>query len=332
MKIFKLVKRIFIGVIILSISLVIIGFAFERISRFNSNNKYHPDGEYADLGDHKLHFVKKGKGSPTVIFESGLDPGGHLPWFKVQKEISRYTTTISYDRAGVLWSDRGNGPKTGKAIAKELFDLLEKTNCPKPYIVVGHSLAGLFLRNFIAENKTDISGVIFVDVSHPEQNIRRPKSLESLSKFPSTNLIKFANAIGLLRLFYSNTYPNTSKNDSINLIVRTLFNKGISTYIEEQNAIGHLLEESKKIDSFDSIPLKVITGISQDKYLDIKDQKLRNEFLEFKISLQKDLLNLSKNSELIIAPKSGHYVQLEQPDIVINTIKKMLEKKSVKKK
>ncbi len=179
MAIFKFVRKIIIGGIILVVSLILIGLVYEQISRFISNNKYQPDGKFVELGDHKLHFTKKGNGAPTVIFESGLDPGGHLPWFKVQTEISKFTTTISYDRAGVLWSDRGNNPKTGKAMSKELLDVLKKNNCPKPYIVVGHSLAGLFLRNFIEENKSDISGVIFVDVSHPEQNIRRPKNLKA---------------------------------------------------------------------------------------------------------------------------------------------------------
>jgi len=321
----KKILKLFIGIFLLLISLVVIGFVFEQISRFNSINKFHPDGKYVDIGNHKLHFVKKGEGSPTVIFESGLDPAGHLPWFRIQPEIAKYTTTISYDRAGVLWSDRGNNPKTGKAMAKELFDLLEKTKCPKPYVVVGHSLAGLFLRSFIDENKTDISGIVFVDVSHPEQNTRRPKDLESLSKGPSANLIKFADATGMLRLFYKYTYPNTVKNDSINLMEHSLFFKSASTYIEEQNNIGLLLEEAKKIDSFDSIPLKVIMGDSPNRNPEIKNQNLRNEFIEYKRSMQKDLLNLSENSELIYASKSGHFVQLEQPEIIINILIKMIE-------
>jgi len=324
MKIFRQISKILIGFAILILSIIIIGFAYEHISRYRLNDRYHPDGSFAELENHKLHYIKKGSGGPTVIFESGLDPGGHLPWFKIQDEISKFTTTISYDRAGVLWSERGDNPKTGDAMSKELYDLLIKSDCPKPYIVVGHSLAGLFLRSFIEDHKSDISGIVFVDVSHPEQNIRRPKNLESLSKFQSSSLIRFANSTGLLRLFYRNTYPNTSKEDSINLIVHTLFYKGISTFIEEQNSLGNLLEESKPRYSFDSIPLRIITGTSINKYLEIKDPKLRNEFMDYKFSLQKDLLNESKNSSLICATKSGHYIQLEQPEIVISTIKCLL--------
>jgi len=330
MKIFRQITKIFIGFVILILSIIIIGFAYEHISRYRLSDRYHPEGSFADIGNHKLHYIKKGSGGPTVIFESGLDPGGHLPWFKIQDEISKYTTTISYDRAGVLWSERGNNPKTGDAMSKELSDLLIKSDCPKPYIVVGHSLAGLFLRSFIKDHKSDISGIVFVDVSHPEQNIRRPKNLESISKFQSSNLIRFANSSGLLRLFYRNTYPNTSTYDSINLIVHTSFYKGISTFIEEQNALGNLLEETKPRYSFDSIPLRIITGTSINKYLEIKDQKLRNEFMDYKFSLQKDLLNESKNSSLICASKSGHYIQLEQPEIIICTIKSLLLGKTKK--
>ena len=330
MRIFRQITKILIGLIILLLSIILIGFAYEHICRYRLSERYHPEGSFANIGNHKLHYLKKGCGGPTVIFESGLDPGGHLPWFKIQDEISKYTTTISYDRAGVLWSERGNNPKTGYAMSKELNDLLIKSDCPKPYIVVGHSLAGLFLRSFIKDHKSDISGIVFVDVSHPEQNIRRPKNLESLSKFQSSYLIRFASTTGLLRLFYNNTYPNTSTEDSINLIVHTLFYKGVSTFIEEQNSLHNLLEESKPRYTFDSIPLRIITGTSINKYLEIKDQKLRTEFMDFKFSLQKDLLKESKNSLLINASKSGHYIQLEQPEIVINTIKELLLRNSKK--
>ena len=325
MKIFRIFKKVSIGILFLLSFLVIIGIAYEQICRSNSENKFHPDGEFVDLGDHNLHYLKSGKGSPTVVFESGLDPGGHLPWFKVQNEISKYTTTISYDRAGVLWSERGNNPKTGQAMAEELSDLLIKTKCPKPYIIVGHSLAGLFLRNFIIQNQADISGVIFIDVSHPEQNDRKSEELKSLSKVPSPMRLKVTNTTGLIRLFYKNYYPNTAKNDSINRIVYAMFYGGLSAFIDEQNSMEYLLDESEQINSFGSIPLKIITGTSPDRYNEISNPGLRKEFFQLKMDLQKDLLNLSTNSEQIFAAESGHYVQLEQPEIVINAIITMAE-------
>ncbi len=123
MKIFKWIKRTLFGILSLVILLLIIGFIFEQISRSNAENLI-PHGEFADVGGHKLHYYKKGKDGPTVVFESAFDPVGHLQWFNLQQEISKFAITISYDRAGLLWSERGNNPKTGTAMAEELHALL----------------------------------------------------------------------------------------------------------------------------------------------------------------------------------------------------------------
>lgn len=312
--------KVILAIVISFVSLISIGVIYEQINRLKSVDKFQPDGEFISVNQHKLHYLKKGDGGPTIIFESGLDPGGHLPWYKVQDEYSKSYTTISYDRAGVLWSERGNSSKSCEEISNELTQLLEKTNCPKPYIVVGHSLAGLFLRDFIIKNKQDIIGVVFVDVSHPEQDDRKSNALKALSKPTSPWVIKFASASGLLHLFYNNTYPTTNRDDQINQIVRSMFYKGIDTFTEEQKSVKSMLIDSKKIQSFDSIPLKIITGYSPDRYNKIGDMNLSDEFFDYKMELQKDLLKLSTKSEQILARKSGHYIQLEEPEIIINAI------------
>jgi hypothetical protein len=73
---------------------------------------------------HQLHYLKKGFGGLTVVFESGLDPGGHLSWKYVQNEISKFTTTISYDRAGILMSEQGDNSKSLSSISSDLNNLL----------------------------------------------------------------------------------------------------------------------------------------------------------------------------------------------------------------
>lgn len=326
LKILRRLKKAALYTFIIFISLLMIGIVYEQISRSISDDKFQPDGEFVKIGTHKLHLLKKGNGGPTIIFESGLDPGGHLPWYKVQNECSKFTTTVSYDRAGILWSERGENQKNYETISDELTKLLIETNPPKPYIIVGHSLAGLFLRDFIIKNKNDINSVIFVDVSNPEQKERGSEELKELSEPISPWLIKFGNSTGLLRLFLTESYPATDNGDSINQIVHTLFYKSIPAYIDEQNSIKNLLTESKKHNSFDSIPLKIVTGDSPGRYEGIGNKKLRTEFSNLEMELQKDLLKLSSNSEQILAKQSGHYVQLEQPEIIVSLIRDLVRK------
>ena len=324
--VFSVIGFGFKAAFILILSVIIIGFTYEHISRPIAESNFPPQGEFVEVDGHKLHYVKKGEAGPTVVFESGLDPGGHLPWFKVQNEISKYATTVSYDRAGILWSDRGNNPKTGKAIVKELHSLLNEGGFNKPYILVGHSLAGLTLRSFISEYPEDISGIVFVDAGHPDQINRMSAELRSINQPPPIWLIKLANSIGIMRVFGKYTYSNTGKSDFISIQSNKLAFKGYSAVLEEQNNVYSLFDEAGQITSFGDIPLLVITSSSPVQHNQLPNEELRKELFNILNDLQNDLLNLSSNSEQIFASKSGHYIQLDQPEIVVAAIKEMISK------
>ena len=92
----KWLKRISLGIASLVVILLIVGLTYEQVSRFRTNSNYNPEGEFVDVGGHSLHFLRQGSGGPTVVFESGLDPNGHLPWYKVESVVSSSTTTVSY--------------------------------------------------------------------------------------------------------------------------------------------------------------------------------------------------------------------------------------------
>ena len=98
---------------------------FEKAS-LNKAEKINPNGNFVNLENHCFHYYKKGCGGPTVVFEAAFDASGHIQWYHIQEKLLINYTSISNDRAGFLWSDRGNNPKSGEEIAKELHLLLEK--------------------------------------------------------------------------------------------------------------------------------------------------------------------------------------------------------------
>lgn len=328
MKIFKWIKRVLLGVLILIISLLIIGFIFEIISRSNAEN-LKPHGEFADVGGHKLHYYKKGNDGPTVVFESAFDPSGHLQWFNLQQEISKFATTISYDRAGLLWSERGNNPKTGKAMAEELHVLLEKAGISKPYILIGHSLGGIILRSFISKYPQDVRGVILVDSSCPNEEDFLSDELYTMvsqSRLPS-GFLKFANSVGLVRLMFKGMFPNKEEYNYLNTLMPALLYKSAYGVLEEQDQMPFLKKEANRITSFDSIPLYVLSASDRDNFDHLfSDEKIKNEFVDAKAKMQKDLLKLSKDSEQILVPNSSHYINEDQPEVIVEAIKRMILK------
>jgi len=328
MKIIKRIKRIFIGIIILIALVLMIGFIFERISR-STAEKIDPHGEFADVGGHKLHYYKKGDDGPTVVFESAFDPCGHLQWYNLQQDISKFATTVSYDRAGLLWSERGNNPKTGDAMAEELYVLLEKADVSKPYIIVGHSLGGIILRSFVSKYPQDVKGVILIDSSCPNEEDFLSEELYTMvsqHRMPS-GFLKFANSVGLVRLMFKGMFPDEDEYKYLNTLMPALLYKSAYGILEEQDQMPILNKEASKITTFDSIPLCVLSASDRNLYDHLfEDEKIKNEFVDAKVEMQKDLLNLSTNSEQILVYNSSHYINEDRPEVIIEAVKNMISK------
>lgn len=321
-----MVKMIFKALRILLVSLIIlivIGFLFERISRFYYDSKRPESSEFVEIDGKKIHYKKQGNGSCTIVFESGLG-GDYIHWQDIQKKLSQKYTTISYDKAGILWS--APAKKTDlRRYADDLKQLLEKTNCPKPYILVGHSFGGITPRLFIKENAKDMAGIVFVDVSHPKQLEKSSEALKNSVQPPPKILLSFLNEIGVIRILYSTTAFTAAvpKEHWFNQNVKRYFYRILDGMMQELDNDDKLMQEASQIDNFDAIPLTIITAKYPNGVEGAKDKKLEQEYLSIHNKLQKDLLNLSSKSTQVFAQKSGHYVTLQEPELICDEIEKI---------
>ena len=121
---------------------------------------------------HAIRMLIGGSGESTVVFENG----GGAPlemWGKVQPHVSRFARTVTYDRAGVGLSEDGPSPRDGQQIARELRDALRAAGLPPPYVLVGASLGGLYIRVFAGTYPEDVSGMVLVDPTHDAEGFER---------------------------------------------------------------------------------------------------------------------------------------------------------------
>jgi pimeloyl-ACP methyl ester carboxylesterase len=124
-------------------------------------------GRIVVVNDRRVNVLVAGRGQPTIVFEAGF-ANDLRSWAKVQAEIAKSCTTVSYDRPGLGLSEESSSPRSGEQIATDLHALLEKLGVPPPYILAGHSAGGLYIRSFAHRYPNEIGGMIFVDAVLPE--------------------------------------------------------------------------------------------------------------------------------------------------------------------
>ena len=148
-----------IGLTLLGVAL---GAVYQAVGSRRDLEKFPPPGRLIDLGTHRLHLYETGGSGPTILLEAGL-MSTVLSWSGLQRELSRAFHVVSYDRAGLGWSDLGTMPRTADRIVEELNTLLERAAIPGPYVVVGHSFGGLTMPLFAARFPEKVAGMVLVD-------------------------------------------------------------------------------------------------------------------------------------------------------------------------
>ena len=114
------------------------------------------------VGSHRLRALVQGQGGPAVVFECfGAAYLEHMN--RVQPAISKLTTTVNYDHAGHWASEPGPLPRDANRIAEELHDLLARLAVSPPYVLVGFSFGGPYVRVFAGKYPEEVAGIVLVD-------------------------------------------------------------------------------------------------------------------------------------------------------------------------
>jgi pimeloyl-ACP methyl ester carboxylesterase len=119
-------------------------------------------------GRRRLNLYISGEGAPTVILAPGMG-GTTLSWGRVQRHVAAYTRVVSFDHAGMGFSDPGPLPRTSQAIVSDLRAALKTAGIAPPYVIAGHSAGGMHMRLFAFLHPDEVAGMVMVD---PRAHIR----------------------------------------------------------------------------------------------------------------------------------------------------------------
>jgi len=257
-----------------------------------------PGGRYNgwfDVGGGRRLFLRcTGTGSPTVMFDNGLT----ADWYDLQNQLSPLTRVCSYDparQAGPLGrSDPAPGPRTGLDRVRDLHALLGAAHVPGPYVLVGHSNGGLFSLLYASRHPEQVAGMVLIDGVHPDYHRR---SIEVAKRFVPRQLWGglVAAACGI---------PPVQVDAELMDICRA----------EAQTRAALAAHPLRRM------PLAVITRgglhFSPRSEPDAQERLWRQ--------LQNELAAMQPDSSHVIATRSGHDIQHEQPELVLAQVRRVV--------
>jgi pimeloyl-ACP methyl ester carboxylesterase len=238
------------------------------------------------IGDQQFFYTCSGTGIPTVVLEAGMGDTSES-WAQVQSAIAQFTRVLSYDRAGLGQSDVPPRPRTCQDMVNDLSALLAGAQIAPPYVLVGHSFGGLLVRLYAGQRPRDVVGMVLVDSTHEDRT-------EGFEKVLSPELIARNRAY----------LADPSKN---------------SEYIDRIPSEKQVRDARRPFD----FPLVVLTRGLPDEPDSVWPS---TDLQRVECNLQLEFLKLSSKSSHVIAEKSGHWIQTDQPELVIEAIRKVIGK------
>jgi pimeloyl-ACP methyl ester carboxylesterase len=276
-----------------------IGALWQQIATRRDHRRFPPPGELVDVDGHRLHLNVAGErtATPTIVLEAGM-ASMSANWAWVQDELAEDGRVVSYDRAGLGWSDPGTGRMDAATSASELHTALAAAGIGPPYVLAGHSYGGLVVRMFADRYPDEVVGLVLVDASHPDQWVSIPASRGGRTVAMGNRVTAVLARLGLLRLFraersFIDGLPAREYAEMRAYLARP---QGWSA-----GAAGLLAWDRESRDQVNAardlgdLPLVVLSVTEQDRYAEVLTR------------LQADLVSLSSNSAHLTVAGATHY-------------------------
>ena len=299
-------------------------------------------GRLVDAGGFRLHLHCSGSGTPAVVMEAALG-GSSISWSLVQPAVAQRTRACSYDRAGFGWSDAGPMPRTAGRVADELRALLDRAGVAPPFVLVGHSFGGLVMRIFAARHRAEVAGLVLVDPAHPEdwvtpapkeqlkidRGLRLCRNGASAARFGAARLVS-----GLVTLGLFGVARGLAKVISRGGLSRE--DEGIlaplwKLPLETRKPLRQFWTQEKFFEALGSQIQSISTSAAEtlaaapDGYGDLPIVTISStDPGNYRLRQQEALARLSRSGRHIVASNSGHWIPLDQPQVVIDAIEEVV--------
>lgn len=308
--------------VLLPLLLLLFGFGYEWISNITADKRYPMPGRMVEAGGFRLHMHTTGSAKPTVVFETGSGEPS-WSWRAVSTLLASHATVVTYDRAGYAWSESSPRARTGANIVYELHTALKNSGTSGPYILVGHSLGGMYMRLFAQTYPEDTAALVLVD-ARDEDNERRSLEVlgsERLQAQPSPSTLAWLKRSGILRMFQNSLLEGFVDEPERGRFVDIAATPAYFHAKAEEATLAYLTEDAVRSIKLGTIPVRIISrGVPVDGTAFGLSSQASASLERIWQEGQRHLLTISADTKQIIAPNSGHYVMKTEPNLIADTI------------
>jgi pimeloyl-ACP methyl ester carboxylesterase len=254
-----------------------------------------PTGRFSgwfDIGGRRLFLRCTGRRSPTVVFEGGLT----TDWFALQNQVAPFTRVCSCDHPNGPWSrsDPAPTPRTARDFVTDLHALLRVAHVPGPYVLAGHSNGGLYTQLYASTHARQVAGLVLIDAVHPAYHKR---------------------TLAMLKPLVPPEVWEAVRQDAITPDHRLLDPERVDIWTSERQTRVALRRSPLR-----PMPLVVLTR----GHPDVPGAPFVEQQEALWLQLQRELAQLVPGSRHLIT-QSGHNIQLEQPELVLDAIRDVVQ-------
>ena len=326
----------FLWLLLLGPIIMVLGLLYQWVGSRYDRRRFLRLGRLVDIGERRrLFMMEMGDGvGPSVIFESGFGATSQN-WARIQMAVSEFAHTVSYDRLGLGWSTPAVSERIPSKVVEELRAMLQAAGIAPPYLLVGHSFGGLVARYFAAEYPDEVVGAVLVDAMRTDEWPPVDESQRRLLN-RGAQLTQWGVPIaysGLARLTtmsffrgsgkFTNLFTRATGGHSVferltrelNKLPRTVwpilaahwsnpaYFRGLTAHIQGvPGTVMEMLEATPIV----GLPVVLLTP-GHPKAISAAD-----------------LRKIGPDAEQLIAENSGHWVHLDEPELVIEQIREMM--------
>ena len=320
-------------------ALLAAGFIYQAIGAARDRTRFPPVGRLVNVGGRYWHLIESGTGSPAVILESGIS-ASCLNWTQIRTEVARFARVCAYDRAGLGWSERADSPRLASQLVAELHGVLRAAGIPPPYLLVGHSFGGLLVSLYAVRYPGEVAGLVLVDPLAPSEWARASHTQARILRWGvrlarrGAWLARFGVVRLALALFLGGARRVPKQ------IARITSGQGESTISRIVGEVGKMPREvwpmvqshwcSAKSFQGLAAALEALPAASAEAVdleppgaIPVTILSARTSTGEER-AVRQAMADKSVRGRHIVAAKSGHWVHLDEPELVIEAIREML--------